>query len=191
MKYYRRPLLLLVACSVVWWCLWLINSPISAKANFTAFLSLLSILVSIFVGIKYLYRSRATAMRALAARWSFHYSAGDPRIWGGRRSPVQYPTGFKMKCYPVYAMSRMWNVVDGERNGIRVLIFDSMIGTGKGARCCTLVATQTTETLFKSVSSREKIAQRAGWTAVYRISFIGIRPWTFSITRIEELLNNL
>lgn len=153
------------------------------------YLWLLVILVSILAGIKYLFRSRAGAMLAFAARLSLHYSPGDQRIFG--RRPVHYPTGFKMRCYPIYLVSRIWNVIDGERNGIRVLIFDSMIGEGRGARYCTFVATQSTDNLFKTVKRREKVAQRAGWTAVYRISFMGIRPWTFSIARIEEFLNNL
>jgi hypothetical protein len=51
-------------------------------------------------------------------------------------------------------------------------------------------ATQTSEKLFESDSSREKIAQCSGWTAAHRIRFIQI-PWTLSITRVEEILNNL
>ncbi len=96
-----------------------------------------------------------------------------------------------MRCYPVYAMSSVWNVIEGERNGISILIFDSLIGTGRGARYCTFVATQTSENLFKNLKWREKIAERAGWTALYRIAFLGIRPWSFSISRIKELVANL
>lgn len=189
MKNYRRPLILLFACAAATWGLRFAAHPTQTSSK-DFFLPIL-ILLPIFVGIEYLHQSRVTAMRTLATRWSFQYSAGDPQIWAGRRSPVHYPPEFKMRCYPVYAMSKVWNVIDGERNGIRVLIFDSRIGTGRGARYCTFFAVQTSENLFKRVSSREKIAQRAGWTAVYRIPFIGIRPWTLSITRIEELLNNL
>lgn|SRR6266852_1163453 len=153
------------------------------------FFFLLFVLVLIFVGIKYLYRSRSRAMRALAARWSFQYSGGDPRIWSAGRIESPSLTAFKMWCYPVNKISRIWNVIDGKRNGIRVLIFDSTVGEGKGVYC-TFVATQTSENLFGLHSSREKIAQGSGWTAVYRIRFIQI-PWTLSITRIEELLNKL
>jgi hypothetical protein len=159
------------------------------------FFFLLFLFVLIFVGIKYLYRSRATAMRALAARWSFQYSDGDPRMWSAGRidSPslivLKMRTAFEMRCQPANVISRVWNVIDGERNGIRVLIFDSTVFEGKG-RYRTFVATLTSENLFESDSSREKIAQCSGWTAAYRIRFIQI-PWTLTITRIEELLNNL
>jgi hypothetical protein len=189
MKYYRRPLILLFTIAAATWGLRYAAHPVQTSSK--DFFLLVLVLLPIFVGIEYLHQSRIAAMRALATRWSFQYSSGDPQIWAGRRSPVHYPLGFKMRCYPVCDMSKLWNVIDGEMNGIRVLIFDTKLGTGRGARYCTFFAIQTSENLFKCISSREKIAQRAGWTAVYRIPFIRIRPWTISITRIEELLNNL
>ena len=189
MKNYHRPLILLFACAAVTWGLRFAAHPTQTSSK-DFFLPIL-VFLPIFVGIEYLHQSRVKAMRTLATRWNFQYSAGDSQIWAWRRSPVHYPPEFKMRCYPVYDMGKMWNVIDGERNGIRVLFFDSRIGTGRGARYCTFFAIQTSENLFKRVSSREKIAQRAGWTAVYRIPFIGIRPWTLRITRIEELLSNL
>jgi hypothetical protein len=153
------------------------------------FFFLAVVLVLIFVGIKYLYRSRSTAMRAFAARWSFQYSAGDPQIWSAGRIESPLLTALQVWCYPVNEISRIWNVIDGKRNGIRVLIFDSTVGEGKGVYC-TFVATQTSENLFELDGSREKIAQASGWTVAYRIRFVQI-PWTLSITRIEELLNKL
>jgi hypothetical protein len=117
----------------------------------------------------------------------FMWSAG--RIDSPSLIVLKMRTAFEMRCQPANVISRVWNVIDGERNGIRVLIFDSTVFEGKG-RYCTFVATLTSENLFESDSSREKIAQCSGWTAAYRIRFIQI-PWTLSITRIEELLNNL
>lgn len=159
------------------------------------FFFLLLLFVLIFVGITYLYRSRATAMRTLAARWGFQYSDGDPRIWSAGRidSPsliaLKMRAAFEMRCHPANIIGRVWNVIDGKRNGIRVLVFDSTVFEGKG-RYCTFVAAQTSENVFDRESSREEIAQCSGGTAVYRIRFMQI-PWTLSITRIEKLLNNL
>ena len=144
----------------------------------------------LFAGIKYMYRQRAIAMRALSARWNFQYSTGDDRMWG-RRRPIRYPAGFKMKCYPIYVTTRLWNIVEGERSGIGVVIFDGMIGEGRSARCYTLIATQTVDNPFRTQQRREKIAQRAGWTGIYCIPFIGLRPWALSISRIEELLGEV
>jgi hypothetical protein len=82
-------------------------------------------------------------------------------------------------------------VIEGETNGIRVVIFDSLVGDGRWAGYCTMVATESTESLFKSCSSGEKIAQRTGWSALYRIPFLAIPPWTLSATRIDALLSDL
>ena len=137
-----------------------------------------------------LYRYRASAMRALAAGWNLQYSDGDPRIWrAGRIETVGHPTGFKMRCYPANEIGRMWNVIDGERNGMRVLIFDSTIGEGKG-NYCTFVAVQSGEKLFKSDGSRQRIVQCSGWTAAYQLSFTQV-PWTMSVYEIEQLLSSL
>jgi hypothetical protein len=144
----------------------------------------------IFTGIEYLYRFRASAMRSLAARWNLQYSDGHPRIWSaGRNTALPHPARFKMACYPAHEISRMWNVIDGQRNGNRVLIFDSTVG-GKRGIYCSFVAVQTNENLFESDSSREKIVQCSGWIAAYRTRFLQV-PWTLSVTRIEELLNRL
>lgn len=45
-------------------------------------------------------------------------------------------------------------MIDGQRNGNRVLIFDSTVG-GKRGIYCSFVAVQTNENLFESDSSRE------------------------------------
>ena len=162
----------------------------SSVIKLVPFFFVLFVLALIFIGIKYLYRSRATAMRALAAKWNFQYLDGDPRIWSaGRIATVHRATGFKMSCYPTNEIGRMWNVIDGQRNGTRVLIFDSTVGEGRGIYC-TIVAVQTSENLFTSDSSSEKIAQCSGWIAAYRMRFIQV-PWTLSVNRIEELLDSL
>jgi len=153
------------------------------------FLGLLAFAL-IFVGIEYLYRLRASAMRSLAARWNLKYSDGHPRIWtAGRNAPLPHPTGFKMGCYPAHEVRRMWNVIDGQRNGNRVLIFDSTVGGPRGIYC-SFVAVQANENLFVSDSPREKIAQCSGWIAIYRTRFLQV-PWTLDVNRIEELLRRL
>jgi hypothetical protein len=151
------------------------------------FFGLLSI-ASIFVAIEFLYHSRASAMRSLAARLNFQYSAGDPRKWtAGRVAATCHPAGFHMACYPTNKISRMWNVLDGQRNGIRVVIFDSTVGEGKGLYC-SVGAVQASENQFEI--AREKIALCSGWCAVYRTRFFQA-PWTLSVSRIEELAKSL
>jgi hypothetical protein len=79
-----------------------------------------------------------------------------------------------------------------KKNGVRVLVFDSFVGKGRGGRLCTLVATQTSENLFESGGWPEKITQRSGWTALYRIRSIPVpTPWGLSVNRIEQILDKL
>jgi hypothetical protein len=155
---------------------------------------ILLLLILIFVGIKLLYRSRATAMRALATRWGFQYTKGDPKIWYLPKGHIPQPTSFRLRGYPVNTISRMWNVIEGEKNGIRVLVVDTTMGVGRGQGgkgvYSTLIAARTDKNPFADKGPKEKIAHSNGWTALYRIRFWQV-PWTLSIQRIEEHLTSL
>jgi hypothetical protein len=82
-------------------------------------------------------------------------------------------------------------VIEGERNGIRVLILDSLLRgeVGRG-RYSTVIAAQTETNPFANRDPKERIARSNGWTALYRLRFWQV-PWTLSIQRIEELLNSM
>jgi hypothetical protein len=158
---------------------------------FVCLIPILLALTLIIVGIKSLYRSRASAMRALALKGGFQYTEGDPRFWNLPKDHNPLPTSFRLRGYPVNTISRMWNVIEGEKNGIKVLIVDSTLSMGgKRGRYSTFVAARTDKNPFGNKSPEEKIAHSNGWTAVYRLRFWQI-PWTLSIQRIEEHLNSL
>lgn len=152
------------------------------------------LLALIVTGIKLLYRSRASAMRALAQRWGFQYTEGDPKLWYLPKGYKPSPTSFRLRGYPLNTISRMWNVIEGEKNGIGILIVDTTmsfgIRIGRGGRYSTFIATKTNANLFVKKSPKEKIAHSNGWTALYRLRFWQI-PWTLSIQRIEEHLASL
>ncbi len=120
---------------------------------------------------------RARAMRSLALRRGFQFID----------RPL--PASFRMTCYPADVLKGAFNVIEGQQNRVPILIFDSVIGEGRG-RYCTFIATQTDTNLFGNNSSREKIVQSCGWSALYRLRFLQI-PGTVSIQRIEDHLNNL
>jgi len=82
------------------------------------FLFLLA-LVLVFFGIKYLYRSRASAMRALALRLGFQYSDGDPQKWHLSKVHSPLPAWFDVSCHPANGISRVWNVIEGTKDGVR------------------------------------------------------------------------
>jgi hypothetical protein len=155
------------------------------------FVPALLVLAALFTGIRLLYWFRASAMRALALRLGFQYTKGAPTFWFLPKNHVPIPTSFRLRGYPVNTINRTWNVIEGERNGIRILILDSTLGFGgKRGRYCTFIAARTDQNLFGNKGPQEKIAHSNGWTALYRFRFWQI-PWTLSIHRIEEHLNSL
>ena len=125
-------------------------------------------------------RLRTRAMRSLALRRGFHYIGGP------------LPTSFRMTCDPAAGLRFASDVIEGQTNGVRILIFDCAIGVGRG-QACTFIATQTNQNPFGRVSWGEKIVQSCGWSALYRLRplFPGSAPWSMSIQRIEEHLDGL
>lgn len=152
----------------------------------------LLVVTVIIVGIKLLLRIRASAMRALAHRLGFQYTEGNSSLWFVPKGYRPIPTTFRLRGYPMNTLRRTWNVLEGERNGLKVVIVDSILGLGGkgGGRYCTFIATRTENNPFGDRSDQEKIAHSNGWTALYRLRFWQI-PWTLSIERIEEHLDNL
>jgi hypothetical protein len=80
--------------------------------------------------------------------------------------------------------------LDGERNGLRILIFDCRIGEGKGNWRRTVIAAQGNPDIFRNVPlllnlSRE---QTGDWTVLYQPKSCGIPPGLIATTEIEALL---
>ena len=155
------------------------------------FVPAMLVLAALFSGIKFLYWVRASAMRALALRWGFQYTKGDPPLWFVARGYSPIPTSFRLRGYPLNNISRTWNVIEGGKNGINILILDSALDLGvKSGSYCTFLAARTDRNPFGKKIAQEKIAHSNGWTALYRPGYLLI-PWTLSIQRIEEHLNGL
>ena len=152
-------------------------------------LAVLVFVVFVVIMAKYLLLRRASAMRALALRWGFHYSSGDSQVLTSPEESPSLPDWFDVSLYPASEIRTVSNVVEGERNGIKVLIFDSVVGRPKGAYC-SFIATQTPENLFGVTSPGEKITQTSQCTMLYRFRFIQV-PGTLSIRSIEDRLKNL
>lgn len=103
-----------------------------------AFFQIAMGLVVILGAIRTMHMFRGRAMRALAARWGFRYVGppAPPKWWWNPRhlkiSPPLpswiahfHPSGQRMR--------QIWNVIEGQQNGVQLLIFDSVIGEYKGA----------------------------------------------------------
>jgi hypothetical protein len=156
-------------------------------------LTLFALLTLIFAAIKILYMSRARAMRAFAARRSFRYIGPPASKWFSPSHPKispPLPICFSQGCHPYGSRIRqVWNVIEGQQGKVSVLIFDSIIGEGKGVYC-TFVACDAEQNPFGVDTKPDHIIQSGGWTAVYRVRFVQI-PWTMGIKRIDDYVNML
>jgi hypothetical protein len=155
------------------------------------FFPALAVLTLLFglVSIPFIFRARA--MRALAARWGFQYIGPPaPRFWGFRSFPkvrLPLPVSFPRAGYPVGEIRQVWNLIEGQENGISVLVFDSVIGE---RTYCTFVACQTKQNPFGVDTSPDRVIQSHGWTVLCRVRYLQI-PWTMGIHRLDDHVNKL
>jgi hypothetical protein len=101
-------------------------------------------------------RHRAAAIRGLAACSGFHY-LGDALP----RSLTLYGTPFDR-------VSKVWNVIDGEPRGVRVIAFDCQIGVGKGSWRRTVIAVEIGSDLSLLLNPEMRIDSSGRWKVLYR-----------------------
>jgi hypothetical protein len=156
------------------------------------FLPALALLTLIFRVIQIIYRFRARAIRALAARWGFHHIGPSFSGWPTASSPqikAPLPLSFSHWLFHDRRIRQVWNVIEGQQSGLSVLIFDSIIGEGRGVYC-TFFACKTEPYPFGIDVAPDRVIQLHGWTALFRIRFLQI-PWTMSVQHLEDYLNKL
>jgi len=157
------------------------------------FLPAVALLALIFGAVSILYMFRARSMRALAARWGFQYiGPGAPNFWGFRSFPktkLRLPVSFPRVGYPAGGLRQIWNVIEGQQSGVSVLIFDSVVGEGRGMYC-TAIACQTKQNPFGIDTSPDRVIQSGGWTILCRVRYLQI-PWTMGIQRLDDHVNKL
>lgn len=122
-------------------------------------------MVSLILGVvRIVHKFRARAMRAFAAKLGFEYiGPGAPPSWWWNpphleiRPPLP---AWISRLRPCGARIRqVWNVIEEQRNGVSVLIFDSVIGEYKGGHPCTVIACQTEQNPFGTVKSADRLVQ--------------------------------
>jgi hypothetical protein len=103
-------------------------------------------------------RRRATAIRALAHRLGFSYVAKS-----------KLPEALSLYGTPLANPTSTWNIIDGERDKIRVIAFDCQIGSGKGSWRRTAIAARTTSEVFGAVAFNPDLAigRSGGWMILY------------------------
>jgi len=88
------------------------------------FLPAVAIVALLFGCVTVLFVFRARSMRAIAARWGFRYiGPRTPSFWGFRNfRKLEPPVPLPQACHLVGEIIQAWNVIEGQQNGISVLI---------------------------------------------------------------------
>lgn len=159
------------------------------------FLLVLLAVTTPFALVRIMYVFRAQAMRDFAARWGFQYIGPPaPKWWWHPSHPKispPLPVRFPHDCHPSgKRITHVWNVIEGHHNGISVLIFDSIVGEGKGSGWCTIIASQTEQKPFGIVRSPDRVIHSGGWTVLHGVWFLHF-SWFMSIRRLDKYVNRL
>jgi hypothetical protein len=112
-----------------------------------------------YAGIQWIKdRRRASAIRALAQRLGFSYT-GKSKL----------PEALSLYGTPLANPTSTWNIMDGEKDKIRVIAFDCQIGSGKGSWRRTAIAARTKEEVFSAVAFNTDLAigRSGGWMILY------------------------
>ncbi len=137
-----------------------------------------------FGSLQIFHQLRARRMRALAAKWGFQYvGPPPPKLWWGRTRPSPRPpisTGLRI--------TRFWNVIEGKKGGLTVLIFDVILGGGRGSQPYTLIAFRTEGISFETSTSNIRVLRKQGWTVLYGVWFLWF-CWTTSVKRLDRLIS--
>ena len=103
-------------------------------------------------------RVRTREIRQLAETTGLHYLDNAlPRSLG------------KLEDLPS-GITSVWNVLDGEHRGRRVIVFDCKFGRGKGSWCRTVIAIQAERSSItvSAFDPEVEIEQIGEWTFLYR-----------------------
>jgi hypothetical protein len=111
------------------------------------------------------------------------------KAWGD-----QLPSDLSLAGTPMACRSSTWNVFDGGRNGIRFVVFDCRMGTGKGSWRRTVIAARTSRDVFATIPTESSYTvDRCGeWMVFYSpkaTSFFG--PGLMPIAELEARLSTL
>jgi hypothetical protein len=125
-------------------------------------------------------RYRADAIRALATRSGMHYLGNA------------LPKSLSLEGTPFYRFSKVWNVIDGEPSGIRIMAFDCQVGAGRYSWRRTVIAVEHRGNVVAHVPFQSDMTiDRSGrWQILYRpkayfnLRIAGLMP-------VEELDANL
>lgn len=150
-------------------------------------LLILLVIPLIFFGFSVSLMLRARTMRALAASSGLQYVGPQVPRWFGLVR-IKPRLAIPRNWYPANEIWQAWNVIEGERGGVRVLIFDGML-YNMVSTFCTFVACQTESNPFEKDEPGERILKSRDWRILY--STTTLIPWAMSTAHLERHLNEL
>ena len=118
---------------------------------------------------------RNSAMAALARRMGLTYLG------------TTLPAGLSLRETELAQPFTAWNVMDGLRNGVRLVVFDIQIGLGRGSWSTTAIAIQGAHQRYADTmfNPELKVEQSEGWTILYHPR--GVTTSVLGLTPIPEL----
>ncbi len=132
-------------------------------------------LVSIVIWDALWQRRRKAALRAMANRRGFAYLGQ----W--------IPCSLTLRGTPFERATWIWNVIDGDSQGIRVIAFDCDIGSGRGSCRRTVIAAQSARDVFGAVKFRRDLTvDRSGdWILLYQPKTVSLISGLMTVPEIE------
>lgn len=119
-------------------------------------------------------RQRGSAIRAMATRSGFHY-IGDA-----------LPRSLTLHGTPFERASKVWNVIDGEPRGVRIIAFDCRVGAGKGSWKTSVIAIESGAEFSRAFNPQMNIDSVGRWKFLYRPK-AGMEFRASGLMPVEEL----
>ena len=127
-------------------------------------------------------RKRDAALRAMVIRRRFTYI--------GRA----LPRSLTLHGTPLERVSSIWNVIEGDCGGIRVIAFDCRIGRGKGSWRRTAIAAQGPRDVFGAAKfiSDFTVARSGDWAVMYEQETISLlTPGLMPVRELEAHFDSI
>jgi hypothetical protein len=162
-----------------------------AIPTYAAFAIMMSVII-VIIAVNYVLRVRA--MRALALRWGLTYVGPPmPRLIVGYMPKIKPKLPFPRNWYPANMIRQAWNVVEGQVDGVPVVIFDSFIWyLGSHGQYLSFIACQAQNDPFEvSEDEPEIVTQHHGWTILYRVPRFLMNPFATSGMRADRIEHHL
>lgn len=141
--------------------------------------TILGFLAFAFTWFGLLLSLREKPIRSLASKAGFDYT--DRTLPGSFLSAQE---AFEIKC--------AWNVIQSERNGSEIIVFDSVCGSGRGIYRTIIAVRTKVDPFSKEEGLLTNVLRSPEWIAIYgHQAVLNLIPWTMSTRRIEEYIRPL